>query len=653
MNDFKIIEDIIIILLVSLPIIFIFNKLNIPGIIGFLIAGMIIGPFGFKFITDTSMIRVMAEVGIMLLLFTVGLEVSYTRIVQIKKYLLFAGGLQLTGTILLAALIFLAIGMEPKESFIFGILICFSSTAIVLKLLADKDELESLQGRISLGILIFQDISIVPLSLLILLIGASENLSFVNIILEIVVSFGLTAVIIVISKYLIPHIMHQVARLRIREVFTAGVILLLLGISYLTHTLGLSFALGAFIVGLMLAESDYNHQIVSEIQPFKSVFNSIFFVSIGLLLNLNFVIDNFFAVTGTALLILIFKTLVIFLIILLMKYPVRIALVIAFGLAQVGEFSFILAEMSFNYELLDRFYFNTFLAVTILTMILTPFIFKLLPAIATGSSKQLIKTGDKNKIDHGMTDHVIIVGYGLNGRNLARVLRETGLKYVIVEMNPDTVKSEKAKGEKIIYGDAANQEILHKAGLDNARIIVFAISDSSATKIALRNCKKICPGIYTLVRTRYVSEIDELKRLGADIIIPEEFETSLLIFRRVLEKYSIPLNVIMQQVNILRQESYKLLIKPDADIASLSHLDEILARDLTETYFITETNSFIDKTLSELNLRAETDATILAIVREGNVISNPSGREKILLNDTIVITGTHLSVSKAMELLDS
>lgn len=653
MNEFKIIEDIVIILLISIPIIFIFNKMNVPSIVGFLIAGMIIGPYGFEFITDSSQIKVMAEIGIMLLLFTIGLEVSFTRLLQIKKLLLVAGGFQLLGTITIASIIIMIFGMSLKESVFLGILISFSSTAIVLKILSDKGELEAPHGRIALGILIFQDLSIVPLSLLILLLGATEDIAALDIIFELLIAFGLTALIIIISKFLMPHIVHQIAKLRMREVFTAGIILLLLGTSFLTHKLGLSFALGAFIVGLILAESDYSYQIISEIQPFRSVFNSIFFVSIGLLLNLHFVTQNYFTIAGVALGILFIKAAIIISIVLLMKYPLRIAILIGFGLAQVGEFSFILAEAGYDLNLISDNYFNVFLAITIFTMILTPFIFNLLPAIAAKTSLLSKPPEENGTSKKGFRDHVIIVGFGLNGRNLARVLKETGIKYIIIEMNPETVKREKAAGEHIIFGDVAKPEILHKARVEHASIIVFAISDPNAAKLALRISKNINPNIYCLVRTKYVNEIEELKRLGADIIIPEEFETSLQIFRKVLEKYHIPLNIIMQQVNLLRQESYKLLIKPEEDIRSLSHIEEILAKGLTETYYINEENKHIEKSLSDINLRENTGATVIAIIREDNLISTPSGQDKIMLHDTLVLTGSHQSVDKAIEKLDS
>jgi len=285
-------------------------------------------------------------------------------------------------------------------------------------------------------------------------------------------------------------------------------------------------------------------------------------------------------------------------------------------------------------------------------MILTPLLIKLSPFIAGKTSAiEKNKKHSENYLEN-LHGHVIIAGFGLNGSNLARVLKETGIKYIVTELNPDTVKKEKTKGEKIIYGDISKDEVLNAIKIDKASIIVYAISDPAVTKRSLTLVKKLNPQIYALVRTRYVNEVDELRKLGADDVIPEEFETALQIFRKVLERFHIPLNVIMQQTTLLREESYSFLRKEGADISAFSHLDEILAQGLTETYYVNNQNPHINKNLTEINLRAKTDATIIAIVREGKTISNPSAKEKILAADTLVIYGTHLSVDKAIDVLN-
>jgi len=653
MDNFLIIQDIVVILLVSLPIIFLFKKINLPSIIGFLIAGMIIGPFGFKLIKSVNQISVMAEIGVMLLMFTIGLEFSLSQLIRIKKFLLIAGGFQLVLTIIISTIIFSALGIAFNQAIFFSLLVSLSSTAIVLKILSDKDELESPHGKISLGILIFQDLAIVPMFLLIPLLSGLGDLSAADAALKIFIAFGVLAGLLLLARFLMPLIVYQLANIRSREAFTIGVILLLLGTAYITHSFGLSFALGAFIAGLILSESDYNHQIVSDILPFRDSFNSIFFVSIGLLLNIQFVLENVLLISSLTLGILIVKMLVIVTIVYFMRYPLRIGILAGLSLAQIGEFSFVLAQAGLNFKLIADNSYNSFLASTIFSMILTPLLIKLSPFIAGKTSAlEKDKKHNENYLEN-LHAHVIIAGFGLNGSNLARVLKETGIKYIVTELNPDTVKREKAKGEKIIYGDISKEEVLKAVKIDKASILVYAISDPAVTRLSLKLAKKLNPNIYTLVRTRYVNEVDELKKLGADDVIPEEFETALQIFRKVLERYHIPLNVIMKQTTILREESYSFLRKEGVDISSFTHLDEILAQGLTETYYVNNDNVHINKTLSEINLRARTEATIIAIVRDGKTISNPSAKEIIKETDTLVIYGTHLSVDQAIDLLDA
>ena len=651
MEEILVIQDIVVILLVSLPIIFLFKKINVPSIVGFLIAGMIIGPFGFKLITQIDEVEVMAEIGVIMLLFTIGLEVSFSQLVRIKKFLLIAGSLQVGLTVLFSSALFFLFGIPLNQAIFFGMLVSLSSTAIVLKLLSDRNELEAPHGKISLGILIFQDLIIVPMFLALPILSTAGELDFSEVVIKLAVSFGAVLAILVIARLIMPKIMYQLANLRQRDAFTIGILLVLLGTSYLTHSLGLSFALGAFIAGLILAESEFNFQIISDIHPLRDAFNSIFFVSIGLLLNIEFVVENPLVIIIFSTGLLLFKACIIGSIVLFMKYPLRIAVITGLILAQVGEFSFILAQSGSNYNLIDAEYYNVFLASSIFTMIITPFLFKLAPIIVFRSSKLNVTDEQTKSESKPLKGHVIVAGFGLNGKNLTRVLKETGINYIVIELNPDTVMEEKKNGEKIVFGDVSKQDILQQVNIIDANVLVFAISDPATTRRGLKLAKQLNPKIYTVVRTRYVNEIDELAKLGSDVIIPEEFETSLEIFRKVLERYHVPLNVIMKQVAIIRNESYKLLRKEEKEPSSFIHLDELLAEGITETYYVNEDNPHAAKMLSEINLRAETDATIIAIVRNGKTITSPSGKENLLAHDTLVITGTHASVDKAMYFL--
>lgn len=650
MHDYSIIKDIVLILLISIPIIAIFNRIQLPSIVGFLIAGIILGPSALKIISNPDQIEFMAEIGVILLLFSVGLELSLKELVNIKKILLVGGGLQVAITILVTSIIIFAVGLPVRQAIFFGILVSLSSTVIVLKLLSDRDELDTPHGKISLGILIFQDLAIVPLFLIVNLLGTSDQVSFGEVTLQLLTAFGAVAAIIFIAKYLSPHVLYRLAKLRMKEIFTVGVILLILGTAYLTHSLGLSFALGAFIAGLILSESEYSHQIVADTLPLRDAFNSLFFVSVGLLLNLNFVIESPLIVFTYSLGVVLIKAFIIFIVVLLLRYPARIAILVGLSLAQVGEFSFIVGEQGFNLKLISPELFNIFISSTIITMILTPFLFKLAPRLA-GKSNALSSGKSKKIILEDIQDHVIIAGFGLNGRNLAHVLKETGIKYVILEMNPETVKKEKSKGENILYGDIGNDEVLKSARINKAKVLVIAISDRSTSKRALKLAKELNPNIHVIVRTRFMTETDELVKMGAAMVIPEEFETSIQIFRKVLEQYHIPLNIIMQQVNLLRGESYRYLRSEDGTDVAFTHIDEILSARLTDTFYINDENKNSGKSIEELNLRKKTEATIIAIVRKGTTISTPAAKEILQPGDTLVITGTHQAVDLAFNLL--
>lgn len=655
MHDFLIIKDIVIILLVSLPIIFLFNKIHLPSIVGFLAAGMIIGPYGFQLISESNQIKLMAELGVILLLFTIGLELSIEKLILMKKFLLLAGGLQVILTVIFSTIIFNLIGFPVNISIFFGMLMSVSSTAIILKILYDKDELESPQGRIALAISLFQDIATVPMILLLPIIGSTSSGTEVNILFQLISAIASVIIIILAARFLMPRILYQLAKLKLKEVFTIGIILMLLGTAYLTHFVGLSFAIGAFVAGLILSESEYSHQIVSEILPFKDVFNSIFFVSIGMLFNLQLIITMPLQLSILVAGIIVIKFIIVFGVVMLLRYPIRIGMMTGLLLAQIGEFSFVLAQEGLGYGLFTSELFNAFIASSIFSMLLSAFLYQLSPFIANIFKLEdtLTKAEKQESSFSNLQNHVVIAGFGLNGKNLARVLKETGIQYIVIELNPETIKHEKKKGEIIIFGDITRKEILREAKMDTAGVFVIAISDPASSRRALMLAKELNPNIYSIVRTRYTNQINELIKLGADEVIPEEFETSLQIFSKVLNRYHIPLNVIMKQVAILRGESYTMMVKEESSEHPLINLNEILAAGLTDTYFIDDDNIFVDKPLSEINLRAKTDATIIAIVRNGKTITNPSGSETINLHDTIVITGTHLAVDEAFEYLSS
>jgi len=652
MHNYTIIIDLLIILLVSLPIIFLFNKIKLPSIVGFLVAGMIIGPSGLQLIDINSEIEVMAEIGVILLLFTIGLEISLKDLLKSKEVLIFGGLMQVGFTIIISAILFIASGIDIKKSIFFGMLISLSSTAIVLKLLVDKQQIETPHGKISVGITIFQDLAIVPMILMIPLLSEEKDVSILSVLIKLSIAFLILSAVVVLAKVLMPKIIFQLAKLRIREAFTIGIILIVLGTAYVTELIGLSLALGAFIAGLILSETDYNYQVISDILPLRDAFNSVFFVSVGLLLDLSFVRDFFPLVIGISFGIIIVKSLVIILSILILRFPIRIAIITGLSLAQIGEFSFVFAQFGVDANLMLPDYYNAFLASTIFTMILTPVIFSIAPKVAEKFKD--IKSDDNKDSEKlkELQNHVVIVGFGLNGKNLARVLKETGIEYVILELNPVTVKTYKLKNEEIYYGDATREEVLLQTNIKSAKLIVFVISDNNAVINGIKIAKKLNPKIFIIVRTRFIMDVDKLHIAGADLVIPEEFETSLEIFSRVLQQYHIPPNIILKQRDILRGEAYQFL-RLETPEHPLSHLRKILAAGLTESFYVEETNPHIGKNLIELNLRHKTNTTIIAIVRSETVVANPSPTEIIMAGDSLIITGNHLAVDNAINYLSS
>jgi monovalent cation:H+ antiporter-2, CPA2 family len=649
----NVIRELVIILLVSIPIVFLFKKVNLPSIVGFLIAGVVIGPHGYRLITEIENIERMAEIGVILLLFTIGVEVSIQRLIQMRKVILLSGTLQIILTVIFSAGLFYLLGIPLRQSIFFGMLLSLSSTAVMLSILSENREIDSPHGKIVLGILVFQDLAIVPMILFVPILGADSDMNLLSIILHTLGSFAALGVILLLARYLIPKIIYQLATSRIREAFTIGTILLILGTAYMTEAAGLSLAIGAFLAGLIVSESEFSHQIFSDIIPLKDAFNSIFFVSIGLLLNLRIIVD-FPLYIGLAILgIIMLKGSIVYLIIIMQNFPLRTALVTGLCLAQIGEFSFVLAQIGMNYNLIQNTYYNAFLAVSISTMLVSPFLVYIGPVLAARFGA--IQDALPFKPRSGETvpkDHVIIAGYGLNGRNLARVLRETGIPYVIVELNPETVTRCLEKGERVIYGDISRSEILLQAGVKEANVIVFALSDIKATRIGVKIANIMNPLIHTIARTLHTKEIEDLLMLGANEVIPEEFETSLQIFGKVLEQYHIPLNVIMRQMAILRRESYQIMRKEGIGAGTLAHLDEILAAAVTERYFVEDDNPNLGKTFAGLNLRAETGATVIAVIRNGKTITTPSPHEKIHVHDTYVLVGDHNSVDRAIQRLN-
>lgn len=654
-------KSLVLIFGVSAIVVFALGRLRIPSVVGFLVAGVILGPHGFQFIRNVHDVEILAEIGVILLMFTIGLEFSLRNLMALRSQVLGGGFLQVTLTIgLIALLSFFFFNYELNVALFDGFIVALSSTAIVIKLLMDRAEINTLHGRSSVGILIFQDLCVVPFMLLIPVLagngGGVERIAF-----TMLKAFMVVGIVLFAARWAVPIILHEVVRTRSRELFVITIILLCIGTAFFTSKLGLSLALGAFLAGIIISESEYASQAISDILPFKESFTGLFFISVGMLMDIEFLTSNLDSVIAVVFAILILKSLIGMLSLYIVGQPLRVSMQAGLYISQIGEFSFVLALAGKASGLMTEGAYQTFLSASVITMIITPFIVIISPGVSEYLiSKLPVKGFDrmKRKRERDIyplkkSGHVIIIGFGINGRNLARVLKESGIPYVVLEINANTVKKMKKKGEPIYYGDGTSSEILHKMGVSMAKMLVIAISDAAATRRIVQIARHENPGIHIIVRTRYIAEVDDLIKLGANEVIPEEFETSIEIFSRVLHHYHVPRNVIAEHIDNIRKDSYSALRTVELPKKHLAERHEFLRDIETETYLIKKDSHMGGHSIKELHLRAETGVTIIAVQRGEEVYQNPSPDFVLKSGDVLLLIGKRKDINNAVEYLES
>ncbi|MBN1227766.1 MAG: cation:proton antiporter [Deltaproteobacteria bacterium] len=640
-------NDIVIIFGLSIAILFICHRLRVPAIVGFLITGILTGPYGFGLVRAAHEVEILAEVGVVLLLFTIGIEFSLKRLLQIKKSVLLGGSIQVLLTILAALVIARQLGQSIGESIFIGFLISLSSTAIVLKLIQEKSDVNSPHGRTILGILIFQDIIVVPMILVAPILAGTTGDSAESVPVLLAKAAGIIGLVIVCAKWIVPQALYQITRTRSKELFLLSVIVICLAIAWVTSNAGLSLALGAFLAGLIISESEYSHDALGNILPFRDVFTSFFFVSIGMLLDVGFLFRQPGAIALITLGVLVLKSIIAGIAAISLGLPFRTSILVGLSLGQVGEFSFILSKSGVEHGLLAGDVYLIFLSVSVLTMAVTPFIINLAPRFADiimrlPLPKRLIsgfyhapeiEFEDKN-------DHLIIIGFGVNGKNLARAARRAGIPYSIIEMNPETVRSEKTKKEPIHYGDATHEQILQHTNIKNARIVVLAINDPAATRAITEVVRRLNPKVHLIVRTRYLQEMQPLYELGADEVIPEEFETSVEIFTRVMVKYLIPRDEIERFSAEVRSDGYEMFRSLDKRASSFSDLTLPLPGVEINILRVEKGSVLAGKTLFQADFRKRYGVTVLAIRQNSQILSNPDRDTYICDNDVLFVLGT-------------
>ncbi|MFH1118594.1 MAG: cation:proton antiporter [Bacteroidota bacterium] len=664
--ELPILKEVVIILGLSVLIILAFQRFKMPSIIGFLITGMIAGPKGLGLISASHEVEILSETGIIFLLFIIGIEFSIKGLAKVKQTVLLGGVLQVGGTILLTFLITRMLGLSPPQAVFMGFLIALSSTAIVLKILQEKGQLASPHGRIALAMLIFQDIIVVPMILVTPLLAGNGG----NIWLSLLIMFGKFALIvgllIVLARYAVPSLLNRVVKAKSRELFILTLVVICFATAWLTSSVGLSLALGAFFAGLIISESEYSHQATANILPFREIFISFFFVSVGMLLDLSYFTDHFPMLILLTLLVILLKMIIVAVTVLIMRFPFRTALISAFTLFQVGEFAFLLSTIGIHNHLLTEDVYQSFLAISILTMGITPFItgyadrmaeWLIRAGLSPKVRKRLINYHNRKKhqdVDKGsnLHDHLIMIGFGINGHNVARTARQANIPYVIVELDPDICREARDEGYPVVFGDAADEVILHHVHAHEARVVVIAISDPDATKRIISILRRITETAHVIVRTRHLSEIDEMLRMGADEVIPEEFETSIQIFTQVLHRYLVPYDKIQSFISHIRARNYELLAASGNETQFPPHLqinipDMVIATLPVQQGF----NKIIGKSVVESGLKSTFNVTVLAIRRQNKYLTRISPQMTIETDDMLYLFGSPEKIAEVNKYL--
>jgi CPA2 family monovalent cation:H+ antiporter-2 len=619
---------------------------------------MLIGPYGLGILKRGEIVDLNADLGVIFLLFTIGVDLSLGELWKMKKNVLVGGILHLLFTTALVFVICSALGFSLATSAFLGLLISLSSTAIVIKIFQDRNEVNTSHGKTSLSILIFQDLAIVPLMLIIPIL-AGNSVSFDGALPAILFKGLIIILVFIISdKFLFPWIFYHVGKTGSKQLFLASVVFICLSAAVFTSSIGLSTALGALLAGIIMSGSQYSHQAMGNILPLKDAFMCFFFVSVGMLLNINYLLNNLPILVLVTILLIIVKSIAGVGATFLLGSPLRTIILTGLALSQVGEFSFVLSSLGVEHSLLTEETYQAFLAVSILTMVATPFLinvsykpadFIVRKASETTFGMKLVNgfcsssLHEKTDAKSNIKDHIIVIGFGFSGKAISKAAKTAGISYIIVESDPETVKQEKIKGERIQYGDAIFGAVLENAGIKNARVLVIGISNETAIRRIVQKAKELNPNVCIITRVRDLQEMKYLNDLGADEIIPEEYETSVEIFFRVLRKYLVPQEDIEKILNDLRANGYLRMRKVSEETGTKLNSEFDIRDGLPgldiQVVKIGERSSFNGKTLADLELRNKYGVTILSIRRNSEMIYVPDGNDLLLSKDTCVLLG--------------
>ncbi len=651
-----ILKNIVIIFALSTIVNYLFTKIKVPTILGYLLTGILVGPSLLGLISSPHDIELIAEIGVVMLLFSIGLEFSLNHLLKIRKIVFLGGFLQLVLTVLVTLFIARGYDIDWKGSLFLGFLTALSSTAVVLKILQGRAELTSNYGRTVLGILIFQDLLLVPLLLFTPMLGGQITDQGHQLLLLVFKALFIIVFIYVGNRWLMPKLLHAIAMTRNQELFMMSILFICLAVALLTSELGMSLAFGAFLAGLMISDTQYSHNAFGNLIPLKDLFASFFFISIGILLDLNFVADHALLVFLTVIIVIFFKTLMASGTAFLLGHTFKGTIMVGFALSQVGEFSFILAKMGLEFEIISSFYYQLFLATAVITMGLTP----LLMQVSRPFSNLLLRLPLPDKLVNGifplpqvdipeLKNHLVFIGKDSRALNLSVMARNLDLPYVSIVFDPDAVRKRQLKGETVIYGDAMNEPILMRAHVDKADMVVVSIGNLITAMAVIEKVRNINPHAYIIVRSKKVEDIEELYNIGANKVIPEEFETSIELFDRILSKLMIPRREIEAVLGRIRDDNYGIF--RDKEVRTdLSALRMFASFEISAVR-IDDNSRVIGKSIVELQLRNIYSVTVAALLRNKELMDNPDPETIFETGDIVYLMGRPEQIARATELL--
>ncbi|MBO6109783.1 MAG: cation:proton antiporter, partial [Methanobrevibacter sp.] len=639
--DIHLLQNMAVILITAVIVLLIFNKLKLPTMIGLFITGIVLG----HAINDTSMISTLSELGVVFLLFIIGLEFSIEKFSAIKRYALIGGILQVTLTTALVTLLGLALGLTLNSAIFLGFLVAFSSTAIVMKIMQQKHLNHSVQGRVTLGILIFQDIAVIVVILITPLLGGQsiELHTFPALLIKII---GIAILIFIGAKWFIPLALKDAAKTKNRDLFMLLTLFICMGTTFATSLIGIGPELGAFLAGLLISNTEYSHQTLGYIQPFQDVFMSLFFISIGLMVNLHLFLYNIGIILALTAIILVIKFTATLLTGKALNLPNKISISIAILLSQIGEFSFVLAREGMSYGLMTKEFFSIFLGVSILTMSVSPFLQKFTPQITKLLSRTSYFQEDKElkTLPEELTeaqpieDHVILVGMGRAGKQMTKACNQFHVPILAVDMNPIIVEQQQNLGVPIIYGNASNENVLKQLRVTSAQCIVISASTYEGTLKTIDTARRLNPDIHIIVRTKYLKNIEEVIEAGADEVIPKEFETSILMFTRIMDYYNKDMDEIAEAVNDLRSDNYDAFRSVSSEDVSA-----YLSNSFTEVE-LDSIRVYNDAHISDFPFE-KNNLTITSVIRDNSTIIHIDDNFQFLEDDIILFTGLRYDIN--------